>query len=325
MPMHGLTDERLNVCTVFKIRRNYQRVLRRSDLSSILCAQKYVKLFRNDENLSMSCRQLEIFPFRDLDDDVRDYNQYLYIQLNTQLSNFKELINIHKNEQLEAADQIEAEELSEQKTRKRSPIALNKAEDSNSKLKLRNSCSDDKVVRVQETVATYVNLANDRGSDLHPTASQKAEQEVRHAGEEDNMIGPINTRLKKISSMEGDKGEVDEDANSVNSIRLRFPEEDKGNTARKTINLEDRYEEIKSGKHVMMEFKEGRTSREKLSKVMFSDDLSSIPSQSRDRNDFTFDAVFCHLLCSTLMPSLQRGFGVLGFCCLLYTSPSPRD
>lgn len=54
IPLNSFEGERLNVYTIFKIRRGYQKLIRKSDLSSILSAQKFVRLFRSDENLS-SC------------------------------------------------------------------------------------------------------------------------------------------------------------------------------------------------------------------------------------------------------------------------------
>lgn len=57
IPVNNFTSVRLYVCCIFKIRRNYQKVIRRSDLSSMLTSQKYIRIFRNDENLSKSQNQ----------------------------------------------------------------------------------------------------------------------------------------------------------------------------------------------------------------------------------------------------------------------------
>ena len=52
IPALNFGDEKITVNCIFNIRRNYKKLLRRSDLSCLLSAQKYVKLFRDDENLS---------------------------------------------------------------------------------------------------------------------------------------------------------------------------------------------------------------------------------------------------------------------------------
>lgn len=53
IPLQNFVDEKIIVGTVFKIRRGYKKLLRKSDLNSILSAQNYIKLYRNDENLSI--------------------------------------------------------------------------------------------------------------------------------------------------------------------------------------------------------------------------------------------------------------------------------
>lgn len=52
IPLWPFRDERLTVNSIFKVRRNYKKMLRRSDLSSMLASQNYVRMFRNDENIS---------------------------------------------------------------------------------------------------------------------------------------------------------------------------------------------------------------------------------------------------------------------------------
>jgi len=52
VPLSSFLNEKITINCVFKVRRNYKKILRRSDLSSVLSSQNYVKILRNDENIS---------------------------------------------------------------------------------------------------------------------------------------------------------------------------------------------------------------------------------------------------------------------------------
>ena len=53
IPLLNLKNEKIAIIAIFKMTRNYKKFLRKTDLKSILSAQKYIQLFRHDENLSM--------------------------------------------------------------------------------------------------------------------------------------------------------------------------------------------------------------------------------------------------------------------------------
>ena len=52
LPSNTFCADGFAIITVFKIRRGYQRYLARSDLNCILISNKYVRISRNDQNLS---------------------------------------------------------------------------------------------------------------------------------------------------------------------------------------------------------------------------------------------------------------------------------
>jgi len=158
------------------------------------------------------------------------------------------------------------------------------------------------VIKAQETIATTSNNFNDKMNDILSVESQRIikqnpEQFIStikeiHTEKKDisHAIGPMNTKLRVIKMREGDKGAMDEEINSVNSIQIKLNEDNKCYTQRNTLKID--VEEVKE--NVLKEFGEERTStyRSKPKTIKFSEDLSSIISQSRDKGNFSFDDVF---------------------------------
>eukprot|EP00830_Metopus_es_P017249 TRINITY_DN5592_c0_g1_i1.p2 TRINITY_DN5592_c0_g1~~TRINITY_DN5592_c0_g1_i1.p2 ORF type:complete len:314 (+),score=37.76 TRINITY_DN5592_c0_g1_i1:16-957(+) len=101
IPLWYFPGQKLSISCVFKVRRHYQRQLRRSDLSSILTAQKYVRIFRNDENL-------KIFPFKEIDGDIQMFGNHLQLGLNFISPVIKEWLD--KIEQLKVKKEDQARE-----------------------------------------------------------------------------------------------------------------------------------------------------------------------------------------------------------------------
>lgn len=100
-----------------------------------------------------------------------------------------------------------------------------------------------------------------------------------------NPIGPINTKLELINTIEGDNGAVNEEENSVSSIQMGFSEDEKSN--KETLKLDEK------GNTVLMEFEEGTISRDrKKMDIKFEDSLSSVVAQSRDKDSSSFDIAF---------------------------------
>jgi len=80
---------------------------------------------------------IEIFPFRELDDDVQQYGHWLYVYLNNQLPKLKALLDKYKKEHMEAVEKIRLEELVNENEEKKSPtIILDRTDGDTSKLKL---------------------------------------------------------------------------------------------------------------------------------------------------------------------------------------------
>jgi len=63
-------SEDIYIASIFKIKKDHQKTLRKSDLNCLLCSQKFVKMSRNDENLS-------VFPFSDIYSIVLVQSQFL--------------------------------------------------------------------------------------------------------------------------------------------------------------------------------------------------------------------------------------------------------
>lgn len=97
IPLFHLKDECVAVTCAFKIRRSYQKQLRRSDLSSILSSQNYVRILRNDENLSKHyisrIRKIEVFPFKEIDAEIQAYGQHFYVNSNFPIARYKTSIS----------------------------------------------------------------------------------------------------------------------------------------------------------------------------------------------------------------------------------------
>jgi len=118
IPLLYLKDEGILINSVYKITRNYQKQIRKSDLSSLLSSENYVNLIRNDNNLSNPFITfyfyIEIFPFKDIDSDIQPFGQcgslhmnYILPSLKVQLENSDS--NIIKQKVLEISLKLEEE------------------------------------------------------------------------------------------------------------------------------------------------------------------------------------------------------------------------
>lgn len=100
-------------------------------------------------------------------------------------------------------------------------------------------------------------------------------------GQEYNPIGPMNTKLGTINTMRGDDGEVDKEESSVRSVRMEISEDENSN--KETIKLDEKSTTI------LLEFEEGATLGDIKKRIKFEDDLSSVVSQSRDKDNSSFN------------------------------------
>ena len=77
-------DDCLQLCLVFKIRKAFRSRLRRSDLPSIISGSKYLRLCRDEKELSKNVLEpVASYPFEDIDTYVQQCTRDLDQRLNT--------------------------------------------------------------------------------------------------------------------------------------------------------------------------------------------------------------------------------------------------